>query len=238
MTVLRGINFSDPVISPQDNRDVKNRWAAEALFSASREHAANGLSFFFPPMSAYVDRETKAITNCIRIYYATDESKIEKSASFNLSLIPTFCSRFSFVYSSVRFSARYDSDVTCTSLRGKATISGSLVGRNAGNDWILDSGGGNWMKCIKSGQTWQPEMKRSLHYLWLPPVLLCLLLTGPRELTVRVWPLYCQTVLENGISIRPHIRPAFSFFRSRKIVLWFTFIPQRKSVMNFLFLRD
>jgi len=71
--------------------------------------------------------------------------------------------------------------------RGKATISGSVVTWNTGNDWILNRGGGNWTKCIKSGQAWQPEMKRSLYYLYGYRRYFCLLLTVLQlcELTVQ-----------------------------------------------------
>lgn len=164
MAVLRGINFSDPVISPENNRDVENRWAAEALFFfylRASNMPVNGLT---SSGALNTDCEMKII-----IVYARPLRKyailygglrIWFFGFLRVRFVREFCP-----FASVLFA----SDMTRTWLvqrRGKATISGSLVGWNAGNDWILNGGGGNWTKCIKSGQAWQPEMKRSLHYLY------------------------------------------------------------------------
>lgn len=160
MAVLRGINFSDPVISPENNRDVENRWAAEALFFfylRASNMPVNGLT---SSGALNTDCEMKIII----VYARPLRNPLWWASNLIFRFFAcTLCSWILFV----RF--LFVSDMTRTWLvqqRGKATISGSLVGWNAGNDWILNGGGGNWTKCIKSGQAWQPEMKRSLHYLY------------------------------------------------------------------------
>lgn len=151
MAVLRGINFSDPVISPENNRDVeKSMNCRSSLFFC--EHVRNSLSSSGAPNA---DCEMKIIIACARVYYASAQWIIYYDELwiwlFNFHMYTLRLRHVPFYSVLLASAIRLERDLYIVQY-GKATISGSLVGWNAGNDWILNGGGGNWTKCIKSGQ--------------------------------------------------------------------------------------
>lgn len=194
-----------------------------SLFRESRR-----LEFFFPGVRW--PRETKA-TISIVCEKLLREHALMKSAPFQPFARTHICFARdfrSFIRSSLR--ARYDSDVTCTSLRGKATISGSLQSDGMpGTIGFLTTVAEIGWNALNRGRPGSRKWRdRYITYGYRRCS--CLLLTSPRELTVQHThvTIYCPAVPKSGISIRPRVRPAFPFFRSRKIMLQFTlvFIPR------------